>query len=143
MALRERRLYKRVAQWSAAELGPEAGEWIATDRELAVAVEDQLARDLGLEPGEVLLDYPAKTQMLGVDLAVVRRGGAVEHLTSSGLAGALNLPALSQQLYHSARWLRVFAVRRVAVDVRRLWTLVTADAAMLRVALAEGRPLLS
>ena len=143
IALRERRLYKRVAQWSAAELGPEAGEWIASDRELAVAVEDQLARDLGLEPGEVLLDYPAKTQMLGVDLAVVRRGGAVEHLTSSGLAGALNLPALSQQLYHSARWLRVFAVRRVAVDVRRLWTLVTADAAMLRVALAEGRPLLS
>jgi uncharacterized protein len=143
MALRERHLYKRVAQWSAAELGPEAGEWIASDRELAVAVEDRLARDLGLEPGEVLLDYPAKTQMLGVDLPVVRRGGAVEHLTSSGLAGALNLPALSQQLYHSARWLRVFAVRRVSVDVRRLWNLVTADAAKLRVALAEGRPLLT
>ena len=143
MALRERRLYKRVAQWSAAELGEEAGEWIASDRALAVRVEDQLARDLGLSPGELLLDYPAKTQMLGVDLPVVRRGGAVEHLTSAGLAGALNLPALSQQLYHSARWLRVFAARRMPVDVSRLWSIVTADAAMLRASLDEGRSLLS
>ena len=118
-ALRERRLYKRLAQWSAAELGDEAGEWIASDRSLAVRVEDQLARELQLAPGELLLDYPAKTQMLGVDLPVMRRDGSVEHLTSAGLVGALNLPALSQQLYHSARWLRVFAVRRVAVRVLR------------------------
>ena len=143
MALRERRLYKRVAQWSAAELGDEAGEWIASDRALAVAVEDRLAIELGLEPGEVLLDYPAKTQMLGVDLPVLRRGGAVEHLTSSGLVGALNLPALSQQLYHSARWLRVFAARRVPVNVSHLWSLVTADVDALRAALADGRSLLA
>ena len=143
MALRERRLYKRVAQWSAAELGDEAGEWIASDRALAVAVEDRLAIELGLSAGEVLLDYPAKTQMLGVDLPVLRRSGAVEHLTSTGLVGALNLPALSNQLYHSARWLRVFAARRVPVDVSQLWALVTTDAATLRVTLADGRPLLS
>jgi hypothetical protein len=143
MALRERRLYKRVAQWSAAELGDEAGEWIASDRALAVAVEDRLAVELGLAPGEVLLDYPAKTQMLGVDLPVLRRNGAVEHLTSTGLVGALNLPALSQQLYHSARWLRVFAARRVPVDVSQLWSLVTADAATLHASLADGRPLLA
>lgn len=143
MALRERRLYKRVAQWSAAELGDEAGEWIASDRALAVAVEDRLAIELGLARGEVLLDYPAKTQMLGVDLPVLRRGGTVEHLTSTGLVGALNLPALSQQLYHSARWLRVFAARRVPVNVSHLWSLVTADADALRAALADGRPLLA
>ena len=143
MALRERRLYKRVAQWSAAELGDEAGEWIASDRTLAVAVEDRLAQELGLAPGEVLLDYPVKTQMLGVDLPVLRRSGDVEHLTSSGLVGALNLPALSEQLYHSARWLRVFAARRLPVDVSSLWSLVTSDAATLRAALADGRPLLT
>ncbi len=143
MALRERRLYKRLAQWSAAELGPEAGEWIASDRALAVAVEDRLAVELGLGAGDILLDYPAKTQMLGVDLPVQRRGGAVEHLTSSGLVGALNLPALSEQLYHSARWLRIFAVRRVPVNVSQLWTLVTRDAEWLRAALADGRSLLS
>lgn len=142
-ALRERRLFKRVAQWSAAELGSEAGEWIASDRALAVEVENRLATELGLSRGEVLLDYPAKTQMLGVDLPVLRRNGAIEHLTSTGLIGALNLPALSQQLYHSARWLRVFASRRVPVDVAQLWKLVTTDAPTLRTALADGRPLLS
>ena len=143
MALRERRLYKRLAQWSAAELGDEAGEWIASDRALAVQVEDRLAAELGLNAGEVLLDYPVKTQMLGVDLPVLRRSGAVEHLTSSGLVGALNLPALSEQLYHSARWLRVFAARRVPVNVSQLWALVTTDADTLRATLADGRPLLS
>ena len=143
MALRERRLYKRLGQWSAAELGDEAGEWIASDRALAVQVEDRLAAELGLNAGEVLLDYPVKTQMLGVDLPVLRRSGAVEHLTSSGLVGALNLPALSEQLYHSARWLRVFAARRVPVNPSQLWTLVTTDADTLRATLADGRPLLS
>ena len=143
MALRERRLYKRLGQWSAAELGDEAGEWIASDRTLAVQVEDRLAAELGLNAGEVLLDYPVKTQMLGVDLPVLRRSGAVEHLTSSGLVGALNLPALSEQLYHSARWLRVFAARRVPVNVSQLWALVTTDADTLRATLADGRPLLS
>jgi uncharacterized protein len=143
MALRERHLYKRLAQWSAAELGDDAGEWIAADRALAVRVEDRLAVELGLASGEVLLDYPAKTQMLGVDLPVQRRGGSVEHLTSAGMIGALNLPALSEQLYHSARWLRVFAARRVPVNVSRLWSLVTADAESVRAALDDGRPLLA
>jgi hypothetical protein len=80
--------------------------------------------------------------MLGVDLPVLRRDGTVEHLTSAGLAGALNLPALSQQLYHSARWLRVFAARRMPVNVSQLRSLVTSEAAALKAALAEGRPLL-
>jgi HD superfamily phosphohydrolase len=47
-ALRERRLYKRVFECPAAELPPERGEWIADDRALLVAVEDQIARELGL-----------------------------------------------------------------------------------------------
>ena len=67
-ALRERRLYKRAFECPAAELEAGTGEWIADDRALVVAVEDQLARETGLEPGELLLDYPAKTQMLGLDI---------------------------------------------------------------------------
>jgi len=47
-ALRERRLYKRVFECPAAELPPDRGEWIADDRALVVAVEDQLAREVGL-----------------------------------------------------------------------------------------------
>ena len=114
-ALRERRLYKRVLECPAAELAGDAPEWIADDRTLTIAMEDRIARELGLAPGEILLDFPAKTQMLGLDLPVVRRSGEVRHLTTAGLEGAINLPVLSEQLYQSARWLRVFAARRIDV----------------------------
>ena len=36
-------------------------------------VENALAEEAGLQPGELLLDYPVKTQMLGLDLLVQRR----------------------------------------------------------------------
>jgi len=114
-ALRERRLYKRVLECPAAELNGEALEWIADDRARTTETEDRLADELGLATGEVLLDFPTKTQMLGLDLPVVRRSGEVKRLTMSGLEGAINLPVLSDQLYQSARWLRVFAVRRIDV----------------------------
>jgi HD superfamily phosphohydrolase len=114
-ALRERRLYKRVLECPAAELDTDALEWIAEDRARTVAMESRLARQLGLAPGELLLDFPAKTQMLGLDLPVVRRSGHVARLTTAGLDGVINLPMLSEQLYQSARWLRVFAVRRIDV----------------------------
>ena len=42
--LRERRLYKRAFECPAADLPPDAGEWIADDRALTVAVENALAR---------------------------------------------------------------------------------------------------
>jgi HD superfamily phosphohydrolase len=115
-ALRERRLYKRVLECPAAELAGDALEWIADDRAQTIAMEDRLAVDMGLAPGELLLDFPVKTQMLGLDLPVVRRSGEVRRLTAAGLEGAINLPTLSDQLYQSARWLRVFAVRRVEVE---------------------------
>jgi uncharacterized protein len=114
-ALRERRLYKRVLECPAAELSGENLEWIADDRALTIAVEDRIGASLGFAPGELLLDFPAKTQMLGLDLPVVRRSGDVRRLTAAGLEGAINLPVLSDQLYQSARWLRVFAARRVDV----------------------------
>ena len=114
-ALRERRLYKRVLECPAAELSGEALEWIADDRALTTETENRLATELGLSPGELLLDFPAKTQMLGLDLPVVRRSGEVRRLTTAGLEGAINLPVLSEQLYQSARWLRVFAVRRIDI----------------------------
>jgi len=134
-ALRERRLYKRIFECPAAELSADAGEWIAEDRALVVAVEDQLARELGLGPGEVLLDYPTKTQMLGLDIPVRRRDGTVRRLTASGWEGAINLPRLSEELYGSARWLRVFACRRVPVNRDAVMELaaLTADEVAKRV----------
>jgi hypothetical protein len=140
-ALRERRLYKRVFECPAAELPPEAGEWIADDRALVVAVEDQLARELGLGAGEVLLDYPAKTQMLGLDIPVRRRDGSVQRLTAAGWEGAINLPRLSEELYRSARWLRVFACRRVRVGREAVVTLASLPAEEVRLRVARRKVL--
>jgi uncharacterized protein len=113
-ALRRRRLYKRALEWPAADLPDGAGEWVATDRGLAVAAENYLADRIGVPRGALLLDYPAKTQMLGLDIPVRRRSGAVERLTTAGLNGSINLPSLSHELYQSARWLRVFTAHRIA-----------------------------
>ena len=46
--------------------------------------------------------------MLGVDLPLRTRGGAVERLTDAGRAGHLGLPRVADELYRSARRLRVF-----------------------------------
>ncbi|MEO8563851.1 MAG: HD domain-containing protein [bacterium] len=137
-ALRERRLYKRIFECPAAELPPDRGEWIADDRPLVVAVEDQLARELSLAPGELLLDYPAKTQMLGLDIPVLRRDGSVRRLTAEGWEGAINLPKLSEELYRSARWLRVFACRPVSVDRVAIVRLATLPANEVRIRLDRG-----
>ncbi len=123
--LRGRRLYKRILEFPAAELDETSFEWIATDRRKALQVEDDLAGRLGLRPGELVLDFPTKEGMLGVDLPIVRRGGEVEQLTSEGLARAINLPKLSEQLYRSARWLRIFAAERREVDAGELLTELT------------------
>ncbi|MDQ3995481.1 MAG: HD domain-containing protein, partial [Gemmatimonadota bacterium] len=141
-ALRERRLYKRAFECPAADLPTDGGEWIADDRELTVAVEDALAGEAGLNPGELLVDYPAKTQMLGLDMPVLRRSGEVRQLTAAGWEGAIDLPKLSDQFYRSARWLRVFTCRRMTLDRRRVLDLVTRPADDVRRRLSDGRPLL-
>jgi HD superfamily phosphohydrolase len=141
-ALRERRLYKRVLQCPAAELGPDWGEWIEGDRNLTLLVEDALAIEVGLEPGELLLDFPSKPQMLGLDIPVLWRDGRVRRLTSEGRAGAINLPALSDELYRSARWLRVFVARQVDLPGDRLLELIQRPADELVAWLRAGEPLL-
>jgi HD superfamily phosphohydrolase len=140
--LRERRLYKRAFECPSAELPENAAEWIATDRELVTATEDQLARELGLEPREVLLDYPVKTQMLDLDMPVLRRNGDVQRLTSVGIEGAMNLPMLSTELYRSARWLRVFVARPVQLDRRAVVRLATMTERQVRSHVANDEALL-
>jgi len=141
-ALRERRLYKRAFECPAAELPVDDAEWIAEDRTLTVAAENALATELGLQPGELLLDYPTKTQMLGLDIPVVRRGGAVHRLTAEGWAGVINLPKLSEEFYRSARWLRIFTCRRLELSRDAVLSLVRRDPADVRRDIAGGRPLL-
>ncbi len=114
-ALRERRLYKRAMEAPAAELTGLDLEWIAEDRDRTRAAEDALARAHGLRIGDLLLDYPRKERMIGLDLPLLARDGTVCRMTDSGLAGAINLPILAEQLYQSARWLRVFTVGRAEI----------------------------
>jgi HD superfamily phosphohydrolase len=123
-ALRERRLFKRAFQCPAGDLTMDAAEWIADDPALTRRVEDRLAREMGLNPGELLLDYPAKTQMLGLDMPVQRRNGEVFRLTGGG-ESAINLPKLAEEFYRSARWLRVFTCRPVRLERERVLSLVT------------------
>ena len=112
-ALRERRLFKRAYEVPAAALDMEALEWIADDRVRTRDAEARIARRLTLDPQDVLLDFPAKTQMLGLDVLVAQRDGSVRRLTQAGLPGAINLPRLADELYASARCLRVFTASRV------------------------------
>ena len=140
--LRFRRLHKRAYECPAATLGEDVGEWIASDFHLTRRVEDAFARELGLPSGAVLLDYPAKTQMLGLDIPMQRRDGRVEQLTAAGWEGAINLPRLSDELYRSARRLRVFTIDRAPVPEERVLAALRQEADVVRARLDAGTALL-
>jgi HD superfamily phosphohydrolase len=127
-ALRSRRLYKRALEWPASQLDDGFGEWISTDRERVRHAEDEIAISLGLEKGDVLLDFPIKTEMLGLDIPVLRKSGQVEQLTSQGWPGSINLPTLSEELYLSARWMRVFVSERMEISPVKVKGIIDAAA---------------
>ena len=141
--LRERRLYKRAFECPSAELPEDAGEWIANDRRLVAAAENQIAREVGLSAGELLLDYPTKTMMLDLDLLVLHRNGEVRRLTGEGHHSSINLPLVSNELYRSARWLRVFVARPVQFDRRAVVRLATMPESVVRSRVANGEALLN
>ena len=111
-AIRGRRLHKRALEIPAAELLDRDLDWLADDRARTRRAEDALAKAQGLAPGALLLDFPRKERMLGLDLPLLARDGSVRRVTDEGIVGALNLPILGEQLYQSARWLRVFTADR-------------------------------
>lgn len=115
-ALQHRRLYKRAAEWPSTEMDPEISEWLSEGRARARTAEDALAKALGAAPGSVLIDFPEKTQMLGLDIPVQRRDGTVDRLTDEGWVGTINLPTLSEELYNSARWFRIFTESRSTIE---------------------------
>ena len=96
-ALRQRRLAKRALDLGGADLPPQPAEWPVTDPDLLERVEDRLAREGGLEPNELFLDFPDKREA----------------------------PGLAADLMHRARRLRVFVLRPATVDERRVVELVT------------------
>lgn len=122
--LRARRLHKRALDLPASSIPDGQGDWIDADPDLLELVEDALARELGLAPGDLLLDYPARRNMLSVDLPLRTRDGRVERLTDEGRAGALGLPRVAGELYGSARRLRLFTAAPIDLAPSRLLRLL-------------------
>jgi hypothetical protein len=130
-ALRARKLYKRALDLPASEVPVTPAAWISDDAELTARIEDALAREAGLAPGELLLDFPARTDLLGLDLPLRLRDGGLERLTNEGRAGHVGLPRIADELYQSARRLRVFVARPVNRDFSKVAELVGEDGADL------------
>ncbi|MEQ9401043.1 MAG: HD domain-containing protein [Longimicrobiales bacterium] len=125
-ALRHRRLPKRALELTAADLrGRLVEDWAASDSPWKRAVEDELAAEVGLQPGEVMIDFPAKPAMFQLDVLVERRGGRVERLGQGGLPGLLDLPLVTRELYTSARVLRVFTLERRTLSADRVLERIT------------------
>jgi HD superfamily phosphohydrolase len=106
--IRARRLHKRALDLPASEVPAEVQPWIAEDPELLERFEDAVAAEVGLGAGDILIDFPARAAMLGVNLPLRTRSGTVERLTDAGRAGHLGLPRVADELYRSARRLRIF-----------------------------------
>jgi hypothetical protein len=141
-AIRARRLHKRALDRPASDVPASAEPWISEDPDLLERVEDAMAVRVGLEPGELLIDFPARSSMLGVDLPLRTRSGTVERLTDAGRAGQLGLPRVADELYRSARRLRVFVAAAPATELRGVPDLLTIPAGELRRHLDENTPLL-
>src|SRR5438046_2187790 len=109
--LRERRLAKRAVDLPATALPADAAAWPADDPDLQQRVEDRLAGEMGLGPGELFLDFPAKPDMLALDLPLVQRDGTVVQLAGVDATAQLGLPRVAGELHRSARALRLFVLR--------------------------------
>ena len=111
-ALRERRLPKRATEIPAWQLEDTTlPEWVSGDTAAKRRWEDGIASELGLAPGEVILDFPVKKAMFQLDV-LVDRGGQVVRLGREGMPGLIDLPRLAEELYRTARVLRLFTFER-------------------------------
>ena len=116
-ALRDRRLAKRALDIAGTDLPEQTATWPATDPDLLQDVEERLAREAGLGPDELFLDFPAKPGMLDVTIPVVgRTGGAAQHI---------GLPRVAAELHRSAQRLRVFVMKPAKIEAKKVVDLVT------------------
>ncbi|MGH7673030.1 MAG: hypothetical protein ACREMC_09020, partial [Gemmatimonadales bacterium] len=134
-ALRERRLAKRALDLPGTDLPAETADWPARDPDLLERVEERLAREVGLGPDELFLDFPSKPEMLDVSIPVMGRSeSAAEHL---------GLPRVAAELHRAAQRLRVFVLRPALVPARAIVELVTWPREEVAARLAGERSLLS
>src|SRR5438128_2506912 len=119
----------------ATDLPATTPSWPGTDPDLVERVEDRLAAELGVQPGGLYLDFPAKDGMLDVDVPLVKRNGTVERLTG--------LPRVAAELYRAARSLRVFVLESVALEPKRIVELVMLPREEVARRVGTGRAVLS
>jgi uncharacterized protein len=132
-ALRERRLPKRALEIPGEELRHAPIEsWFYSDESLLSDLENTLAAGLDLPPGSVFIDYPMKPRMMGLDVLVRYREGETQRLTHSGRAGFIDLPRVSDELYHTARVLRVFTTERRELREDEILELLSLSPSSLR-----------
>src|SRR5690606_6500077 len=125
-ALRHRKLPKRALELTAADLsGRTVEDWAIGDSPWKRAVEDDLALEVGHQPGEVLCDFPVKAAMFQLDLLMERRDGRVERLGAEGVSGLVDLPKVAQELYRTSRVLRVFTLERRQVAAEQVLERIT------------------
>ncbi len=141
-AVNQRRLYKRAVDLPAGALSHHEN-WPAEDPDLLEQVEDRVASEVGLPAGSLLIDFPSRGNMLGVNLPVRLRDGTVDRLTQAGRPGHLGLPGVAEILYQSARRLRVFVAELPERGLDRVTHLIAMSAEEIRDRLAAGGPLLA
>lgn len=124
-ALRERRLAKRAVDIPAAQLPAEPADWPANDPAFVERVEAKLARDAGLTPDQLFLDFPAKPGMLDPDLPLVRRDGSLIRLAGADAGAHLGVARVAGELYSTARRLRVLVLAPATIDAQKVAELVT------------------
>jgi HD superfamily phosphohydrolase len=141
-AIRARHLHKRAVDLPASEVPGEVQPWVASDPDLLERVEDAIAEQVGLPSGGVLLDFPVRTGMLGVNLPLRTRSGTIERLTDAGRAGHLGLPRVADELYQSARRLRIFVSGSPPRSLEPVLTLLTWPAEEVEVRLSSASALI-
>ncbi|MEP6591939.1 MAG: HD domain-containing protein [Gemmatimonadota bacterium] len=115
-AVHERRLHKRALDLPATAVPSDLPSWLWDDPARLEAAEDALAAALDLPVGGVLIDFPERANMLEVNLLLLTRSGAVERLTDAGRTGQLGLPHVADELYRTARRLRIFTAAPRVLD---------------------------
>jgi hypothetical protein len=141
-SIRARRLHKRALDLPASDVPEDLQPWVAEDPDLLELVEDSVAETVGLPSGGVLLDYPARSSMLGVNLPLRTRRGMIERLTDAGRAGQLGLPRVADELYRSARRLRIFVSSQPSASLEPLVGLLSYPADVVRRRIQQGVNLL-
>ena len=122
--LRRRKLYKRLIDIAGEEVPEGAGDWVAECPDLVEQVENRLAANLQLQPGEVLLDFPAKAKMIDVDMPLLRKDGTVEPLATPDGMARMGIHRIANELHARARRLRVFAATARSLDPQEILRLV-------------------